>query len=203
MNLKDTYNKIAEDWYADHKSDDWWVEGTDHFCSLLRKNDSILDVGCGAGVKSKYLSQKGFQVTGIDFSEIFIDIAKRENSSIEFVVVDMKDISGLKCQFGGIFAQASLLHIPKRDIQSVISGLLTKLDHGGCLYIAVKGKRQGGLDEEVFKENDYGYSYERFFSFFTMDELRAYFNELKLEIVYETSKVHGNTNWLQIIGRKS
>ena len=27
MNLKETYNKIAEDWFKDHKSDNWWIEG--------------------------------------------------------------------------------------------------------------------------------------------------------------------------------
>lgn len=75
MNLKETYNKIADDWFKDHKVDDWWVEGTDQFISLLKPGASVLDVGCGAGLKSKYLSEKGLQVVGIDFSDKFIERA--------------------------------------------------------------------------------------------------------------------------------
>lgn len=52
MSLKSTYNKIAEDWSKDHRDDDRWQEGTDKFLALLPKGASILDVGCGAGVKS-------------------------------------------------------------------------------------------------------------------------------------------------------
>jgi len=202
MNLKDTYNQIAEDWYADHKNDDWWIEGTEHFCSLFKSGDNILDIGCGAGIKSKYISEKGLVVTGIDFSEKFIDIANRENPKIRFCVLDMKDVSGLKTKFEGVFAQASLLHIPKKEILDVIERLVETLKQGGYLYVAVKGKRVGGLDEEMVEEKDYGYSYNRFFSFYTIDELEGYFNKLKLDIVYKNSKMYGKTNWLQIIEKK-
>ena len=202
MDLKDTYNQIAEDWYADHKSDDWWNEGTKHFCSLFKNGDHILDVGCGAGIKSKYLSDKGFVVTGIDFSEKFINIAKRDNPGIKFYVLDMNDVSGLNTKFDGVFAQASLLHVPKNETLGVIEKFVEILKQGGHLYIAVKGKRSGGLDEEMVEENDYGYPYKRFFSFYTMDELESYLNKSKLQIVYKNSKIFGSTNWLQIIGKK-
>lgn len=202
MNLKDTYNKIAEDWHADHKQDDWWVEGTNHFCSLLDKGDKVIDVGCGAGVKSRYLSKKGLDVTGIDFSEKLIDIAKRESTGIEFVVMDMKDLSKLNRKFDGVFAQASLLHIPKDGIVDILDILMSILKSDGYIYIAVKGKHPDGPEEAILKESDYGYDYERFFSYFTMDELKGYFNDLKLEIVYKNHRVFGKTDWLQIIGKK-
>jgi len=63
----------------DHKNDIWWLEGTGSFCSLLKKGDKVLDVGCGSGLKSKYLYSKGFDVTGIDLSDKLIDIARRES----------------------------------------------------------------------------------------------------------------------------
>jgi SAM-dependent methyltransferase len=203
MDLKDTYNKIAEDWYADHKQDDWWVEGTKQFCALLKKDAEVLDVGCGAGVKSRFLSREGLNVTGVDFSEKLIDIAKRESTGIEFVVLDMKNVSDLGCQFDGIFAQASLLHIPKKEIPIILEKLISVLRPGGYMYIAVKGKQPDGAEEAILKENDYGYNYERFFSYFTMDELKHYFDDLKLEIVYKNEKTVGKTDWLQIIGKKS
>ena len=203
MNLKDTYNRIATDWFNDHKGDDWLVNGTDTFVSFIKDHKKILDVGCGAGVKSKYLVGKGLNVTGIDFSEKLIEIAKREVPGAQFHVLDMKDVNNLGIQFDGVFAQASLLHIPKKEISTVLKELLSCLASGGYLYVAVKGTRPDGKEEEVLKEDDYGYPYERFFSYFTMDELKKHFVDLKLSIVYENSKLVGKTTWLQIIGKKS
>jgi len=204
MDLKDTYNKIAENWHKDHSIDDWWVEGTDHYVAFLPKNARVLDVGCGSGVKSKYLFDRGISVLGIDFSEKLVAIAKREVPGAQFQVMDMRDIGELSGEFDGIFAQASLLHIPKKEIGGLLSNFCTKLKPGGLLYIAVKEARQGKPDEEIKIETDYGYPYERFFSYFTKDELREYLRELKLTTVFEDrmSQNGGKTYWLQIVGKK-
>jgi cyclopropane fatty-acyl-phospholipid synthase-like methyltransferase len=202
MNLKGTYNKIAVDWFKDHKNDDWWVEGTNFFISLLKKGGRVLDVGCGAGVKSKYLLSKSLEVIGIDFSEKFIEIAAKEVPEAKFLLLDMKDINMLGIKFDGIFAQASLLHIAKKDVVDVLFKFVESLAPDGCLYIAVKGLREGGKEEETIEENDYGYKYERFFSFYTMDELKKYLSDLGLNVVYENSKIVGRTNWLQIVAKK-
>ncbi len=202
MDLKSTYNKIAEDWFKDHHKDTWWIEGTDKFCSLLPDQGTILDVGCGAGVNSKYFAQKCFKVTGVDFSENFIKIAKRESPEIEFEVMDIYDLDKNNRTFDGVYAKASLLHIPKKDITDVIDKLKNKLNPGGFLYIAVKAIRESSPDEEIKMENDYGYEYERFFSYYRMDELEKYLKDLNLEIVYKNEKRVGKTDWLQVIGRK-
>lgn len=205
-NLKDTYNKIAKDWHEDHKGDSWWVEGTDKFISFLKKGDLVLDVGCGSGTKSKYLNSKGLKVLGIDFSDNLIEIARKEVPNAEFMVMDIKDADKLEAFFDGIFMQAILLHIPKKEVISILKKILQKLKPGGYLYIAVKGKREGGADEEVLKENDYGYEYERFFSYFTPEELKEYFKDLEIKMVYEDmfppSRATRATNWLQVIGQK-
>ncbi len=202
MNLKDTYNTIAEDWFKDHHDDAWWVEGTDQFISLLKKGDVVLDVGCGAGVKSKYLSEKEFKVVGIDFSDKMVKIARREVGSAVFYVADVKDLSSIPETFDGIFAQAVLLHIPKAEVMTTIAGLKNKLKDGGYLYIAVKEKRPEGKEEEVRRENDYGYRYERFFSYFVLPELKEYLAELRMKMCYENISRVGDTNWIQVICQK-
>ena len=113
MNLKETYNKIAEDWHKGHKQDAWWVGGVDKFISFLRSGSLVLDVGCGTGLKSKYLINRGLKVVGIDFSEKMIETAKREVPEGEFWVMDMEEAAKLEGNFNGIFLQAALLHIKK------------------------------------------------------------------------------------------
>lgn len=202
MDLKETYNKIAEDWFKDHKNDDWWILGTNKFISLLKPSALVLDVGCGAGVKSKYLYEKGLQIVGIDFSDNLISIAKMEVPQVEFHILDMNNIEDLNMHFDGVFAQASLLHISKNNIVNVITKLVSVVNEKGFLYIAVKGVNANGKEEDVLKENDYGYEYERFFSYYRMEELKKYLKYLGLEVVYKNSNRVDRTDWLQIIGQK-
>lgn len=202
MDLKATYNRIAEDWFKDHHEDTWWIEGTDKFVSLLKPGSLVLDVGCGTGVKSQYLLDKGLKVIGIDFSEKMIEIAKREVPGATFHVADIKDLSGLQETFDGVLAQATLLHIPKAEAGDVVKGLRDKLNNGGYLYIAVKEKRENGKEEEILKEDDYGYEYERFFSYFTLPEIKKYISDAGMEVCYENVSLSGHTNWIQVICRK-
>lgn len=202
MDLKTTYNTIAEDWVKDHHNDTWWQEGTEKFLANLSQGATILDVGCGAGVKSSYLASKGFTVTGIDFSEKMIEIAQREHPHIPFEVLDIYEIDTYPKTFDGIFVQAVLLHIPKNKIREVLAKLKDRINPQGFLYIAVKGMRDDGVEEIIKKENDYGYEYERFFSFYTIPELEKYLEELDMGIVWETTATSGKATWLQIIGRK-
>lgn len=56
----------------------------------LKKGDTILDLACGRGRHSKYLSRNGFDVTGVDLSEESIAYAKQfENPQLHFEVHDM------------------------------------------------------------------------------------------------------------------
>lgn len=201
MNLKETYNKIAEDWHRGHQQDNRWVGGTDKFISLLKKGDLVLDVGCGAGFKSKYLMDKGLKVVGIDFSEKMIEIAKREVPEGKFLLLDLGDADKLSYTFDGIFMQAVLLHVPKKEASNKLEKLVKKLKKGGYFYIAVKEKQPHGIEEEKRKENDYGYEYERFFSYYTVDEMELYLKKLGFEIVFAEVKSSGKTNWLQVIGK--
>ncbi len=201
-NLKDTYNKIAEDWHKQHQTDDWWVSGTDKFISLLKSASLVLDVGCAGGVKSRYLIDRGLRVTGIDISDGLVAIAKREVPKGEFLVLGMEELAKLEQQFDGIFMQASLLHIPRAQAGDVVAQAAKKLHTGGLLYIAVKEKRTGKPDEEVKKENDYGYEYERFFSYFTLDEIKGMMQAAGLKVVHEQVGPAGSTRWIQVIGQK-
>lgn len=199
---KTTYNYIAEDWLNDHRHDVWSVQSTEMFADFFRAGDSVLDVGCGPGIKVKVLFQRGLTVTGIDFSESMIAIAKREVPQGEFQVMDINDLSGLQREFDGIFAQAVLLHISRKDMLGVLQGLVKKLKPGGYFYCAVKEKRVGQPEEEIKWDNDCGYSYERFFSYFTLDEMLAYMRELDLTVVWKEITPSGRTRWIQVIARK-
>lgn len=200
--LKTTYNHIAKDWNEDHKNDTWWIPGTDMFTSFLKAGDGVLDVGCAGGLKSEYLTQKGFVVTGIDLSDTMIEIAKQRMPEGTFIVKDITVPLRIDTEFDGVFAQAVLLHIPKNDVRRVLKNVAKVLKPQGYFYVAVKKLRDGAKEEQRIKENDYGYEYERFFSFYTLEELNGYFQELGMNIVWSDVSLIGTTDWIQLIAQK-
>lgn len=202
MDLKETYDLIAEDWHEDHQRDNWWVEGTSEFMSRLPDGAHVLDVGCGGGFKSRFLLENGFVVSGIDFSSSMIDICKREVSEGSFQVLDMREVDSLSATFDGVFLQASLLHIPREEASVVVKKCDSVLRNGGYLYIAVKAKRDNGVEEHVKQESDYGYEYERFFSYFSQEEIESFMVGAGLEVVYSEVHPTSGSDWVQVIARK-
>jgi 2-polyprenyl-3-methyl-5-hydroxy-6-metoxy-1,4-benzoquinol methylase len=201
MNLKETYNHIADNWVKDHSNDTWWQEGTNHLLSLLPQGASILDVGCGGGHKTKYLLDKGFTVLGTDFSENMIKRAEKEVPEARFQVLDAYETDTLTKTFDCVFAQAMLLHIPKARVIEVLTKFKSVLKPGGLLYVAVKEIKADKIEEKIITENDYGYDYKRFFSFFSIEELEKDFKEIGLEILWTHKTESGRAGWLQIIGK--
>lgn len=70
------------------------IEKTVHFINkIIKKNSTILDLGCGPGLYAERLFQLGHSITGIDFSENTIQYArnhaKQENLQIEYRCEDM------------------------------------------------------------------------------------------------------------------
>lgn len=202
MDLKDTYDRIAADWHRDHSTDDWWVGGLEKFSEALPIGATVLDAGCAGGVKSKVLAEKGFRVIGIDFAPKFIEIAKKEVPGVTFRVLDIKDVSSMEEMFDGIFLQAVLLHFPKKEVLGILCGLLERLKPGGVIHISVKESREGQAEEEVQTEDDYGYEYQRFFSFFSQQELEDILKELGSDMIFSDVIQSGKTRWVQIIARK-
>lgn len=59
-----------------------------NFMELFPPSAKVLDIGCGKGRNSIYLSKLGYDVTGIDISQSAIDLAISEKSSCKFYCMD-------------------------------------------------------------------------------------------------------------------
>jgi len=81
--------------------------------------------------------------------------------------------------------------------------MVSRLVPRGLLYVAVKAQRPGNPEEEIVTENDYGYDYDRFFSYYTLDEMRAHLERLGLSLIHaEVPQAPSPGDWMQVIARK-
>ena len=93
----------------------------------------ILDIGCGPGRDLLALSERGHQPVGLDGVEAFVQMA-RERSGVEVWQQDFLALKLPATDFDGVFANASLFHVPTREIPRVLSELLDCLRPRGVLF---------------------------------------------------------------------
>ncbi len=128
------------------------------FLELIFEGGKILDAGCGSGRDSLYFAQKGFNVTAFDASEEMVRKAS-ELTGLNIIQKRFDEIDWTE-KFDGIWACASLLHLPKNQLGNIFETLIKSLKTGGAIYASFKE----GTGEA--KENG------RFFSYYSEAELK-------------------------------
>jgi SAM-dependent methyltransferase len=108
----------------------------DPFPALLKPGAHIMDAGCGPGRDSLFFIERGFRVTGIDGSQAMVDMASRATGQavllLRFQEIDFCE------RFDGIWANASLLHVPRTEMDDVLRRLTRALRRGGVMYMSLK-----------------------------------------------------------------
>ena len=162
---KNFYNETAEDFHNRNKDKDL-TECYQAFEQHLSPGAHILDLGCGPGRDAKHFSENGYQVTGVDFSESMLEIARKEAPNAQFDLFDMEtgNYSSLG-HFDGIWAMASLLHIPHDQFPTVLDMVLTlRRTKDSPLFISLK-------------EVDFREQFEREFYYWTRGQAEKVFQE--------------------------
>ncbi len=164
------------------------------FLKYLPKGASILDLGCGSGRDSKVFINLGYKVCALDGSK---ELCKFASEYIgQQVICKTFDEINFKEEFDGIWACASLLHIPYKDLPNIFKKLSKALKQEGHLYASFKygdfeGERKG-----------------RYFTDLTEERLKQLLEPFdKLEIVETTitsdiRKGREEEKWLNVMLRK-
>ncbi|MCP9482338.1 methyltransferase domain-containing protein [Shimia sp. CNT1-13L.2] len=154
----DVYSRKAEV-YADLPMTQEQTDALDMFTAGLAPGAHILDLGCGPGIHTLELMQRGFSACAIDATPAFVDAARARGVDAHFGTFD--DLTE-EDAYDGIWASFSLLHAPKADFPRHIAACKRALRDGGCLFLGLK------LGEGEHRD-DLG----RFYAFYTQDELRG------------------------------
>lgn len=128
------YNQRADDFRAGTKDHDV----RQNIDALLRHIVSpppftILDFGCGPGRDLKTFTSLGHRSVGLDGAQRFAQMARNETGcevwQQDFLKLDLPD-----AYFCGVFANASLFHVPSRELPRVLRQLHAALKPGGVLF---------------------------------------------------------------------
>lgn len=164
------------------------------FLALLPKGARILDVGCGGGRDLKVFQERGYRPHGIDPSPALAHIA-REWSACETWIGRVEELEA-ENEFDGVWACASLLHLPKGILPTAMSRIRRALVNGGILFLSVQRGVGQGIDEDG-----------RFVARYDCSALRvavasANFQVLDLWLSEDTLPGRAAITWLNLLAKK-
>lgn len=187
--MSNYYNDNAETFFEGTVQSDMSGNYID-FLSKLAKGSHILDAGCGSGRDSKNFKDLGYQVTAIDASETMCTLASeyinQPVEQIRFQEIDFENV------FDGIWACASLLHVPSQELPEVLKNLYRALKPQGILYASFKyGDFEGDRNGRYFHDLKEEKAQELF--------IQAGFKISKMWITGDVRVGRENEKWLNIL----
>ena len=148
----DHYNQRAEDFWEGTRDHDV-VQNIEALLQHIQAAPpfTLLDFGCGPGRDLKALADRGHVAVGLDGALRFVEMA-REYTGCEVWHQDFLKLNLPDRYFDGIFANASLFHVPSRELARVLLELRASLKPGGVLF----SSNPRGNDEEGWNRGRYG-----------------------------------------------
>jgi SAM-dependent methyltransferase len=126
---------------------------------------TILDFGCGPGRDLKAFVDRGHVAIGLEGSRRFAEMA-REFSGCEVWRQDFLKLALPAARFDGIFANASLFHVPTQELPRVLRELRATLRPRGVLF---SSNPRGNNDE--------GWNQARYGAYWDLETWRRYVTE--------------------------
>jgi SAM-dependent methyltransferase len=189
--------------HYDANADAFWEGTRDHDVSqnidaLLRHlgpgPQRILDLGCGPGRDLLVLRELGHEPIGLDGAARFVEMA-RAHSGCEVLHQDFLALDLPAGRFDGVFANASLFHVPARELPRVLGELRDALRPGGILF----SSNPHGRNQEGWNGSRYG-------TYLDLETWRAYVTGagfVELEHYYRPpDRPRAQQPWLATVWRR-
>lgn len=156
------------------------------------KKLDILDFGCGPGRDVYYFKSLGHRPVGLDGSEVFCGMARR-HTGCQILHQRFLSLELARQAFDGIFANASLFHVPSQELPRVLNDLHTALKPGGILFLSNP------------RGNGEGWSGQRYGHYMQFETSNAFLKEAGFQVLdhyYRPSgKPDHEQHWLAIVAQ--
>jgi 2-polyprenyl-3-methyl-5-hydroxy-6-metoxy-1,4-benzoquinol methylase len=175
----ETWNKVAS-LYQDKFMDlDLYNNTYDFICnSIIRVNAKVLEIGCGPGNITKYLLSKrpDFDIYGIDISPNMVELAKTNNPTASFGIMDCRQIDEIKTKYDGIICGFCLPYLSHADSRKLIADCYNLLNENGLIYLSFVEGDPSNSDFQIASNGDRTYFY-----FYHLDDLTEQLQKKQFE----------------------
>lgn len=140
QNTIQTWDKLAQKYQDKFMDMDIYDGSYDLFCeAVANENAAILEIGCGPGNITKYLLAKNpnYKILATDVAPSMIELAKINNSSAEFKVLDARAISQIDQKFDAVLCGFCMPYLSKEESIKLIKDSRELLNDDGILYFSV------------------------------------------------------------------
>jgi len=134
-----TYNNCAVDFQNKFMEMDLYHKSYDLFCDRVETaNPRILEIACGPGNITRYLLSKRpyFDILAIDLAEKMVELATKNIPSVEFRVMDCRDILSLEEKFDAIVCGFCMPYLSSDECSKLIADMAALLNPGGIVYFS-------------------------------------------------------------------
>jgi len=110
----------------------------DRFCALLPQGAAVLELACGPGNVTKYLLRQrpDLRVLGTDLAPAMIELARANNPTASFELLDQRAMPSLQRRFHGIVCAFGLPYLDAQEATELIRDAALSLHPGGALYLS-------------------------------------------------------------------
>lgn len=162
----------------------------DRFIKLL-SGKKVLDVACGPGHDTDYITKKGFDCLGIDLSKKMIDLAMK-NFKGKYKIMDFFDLNLGDNLLDGMWCSSIFVHIKKNDLPKILKKSLKILKNIGIIGIITAEKQK-----RVKNKNDV-----REYIMYGKEELEGYLKKAGFKILFSETFSYGGRSRVFIISQK-
>lgn len=186
------YDKYAKSWANEHSDPNFWREEMTLFRNLLPQG-RVLELGSGGGRDAGVLIRKAYDYVGIDVSRGLLNEAKQKVPEGQFFQTSLYHLSFDKNAFGGFWASAVLLHIPKDNLMNIFRDLRRVTQPAAIGFISIKEGEGETVEEETLIN---GEKIQRFFAYYSDREFACHLGLNNFYILRKFVKPMGHTVWL-------
>ena len=150
----ETYERVAETYADSHGDRSVVADIVERFVTAVvdvdrgdrgsgRVRPRVLDVGCGPGWESATFADAGLDPVSFDLTRSFLDQTRERVPQATPVRGDMRALLFADDNFDGLWACASLLHVPESDVPATLAEFERVLGDGGVVVCSLKAAEAG------------------------------------------------------------
>ena len=153
--VRESYDRVADNYVAMGMGDlaptPWLRAALTAFAEDVRGLGPVLDVGCGPGTVTAFLTGLGVDASGVDLSPRMVEHARRLHPGLRFEVASATELHLDEASLGGVLGWWSLFNLPRDVLPGVLASFARALVPGGQVLL---GTHVG--DGEFLRSEGYG-----------------------------------------------